>query len=145
MPSATTGSYCRHAHTRPRNQSESGILIRSANSRRETSKWSIFPCFLYRMADIITAKTNTDTNTEQITNIRDFHFKIKCIKIHVSQEAARRYSYFHLYMCVFSYLCVSRLWPNEKRYRPEIWYKHSTRPYLKTGFLFFRKIDPEDR
>ena len=30
-------------------------------------------------------------------------------------------------------------WPNEKRYRPEIWYTHSPRPYLKTGFLFFQK------
>ena len=33
--------------------------------------------------------------------------------------------------------------PNEKRYRLEIWYTHSPRPYLKTGFLFFRESDPE--
>ena len=36
-------------------------------------------------------------------------------------------------------------WPNKKRYIPEIWYSHSTTPYLKRGFLFFRKIDPDDR
>ena len=48
------------------------------------------------------------------------------------------------YKYLFMYLChVS--WPNEKRYRPEIWYTRSHRPYLKTGFLFFRKNDPEGR
>ena len=29
-------------------------------------------------------------------------------------------------------------WPNEKRYRPEIWYTHSPRPNLKTAF--FEKV-----
>ena len=28
-------------------------------------------------------------------------------------------------------------WPNKKRYRPEIWYTHSLKPYLKMGFLVF--------
>ena len=40
-------------------------------------------------------------------------------------------------------LFVSRLLAKRKRYRPEIWYTYSHRPYLKTGFLFFRKNDPE--
>ena len=31
---------------------------------------------------------------------------------------------------------------NEKRYRPEIWYKHSPRPYLKTCFFVFSKKWP---
>ena len=46
-------------------------------------------------------------------------------------------------ICVylFVYLChVS--WPNEKRYRPEMLYTYSHRPYLKKRFLFFRKKWP---
>ena len=34
-------------------------------------------------------------------------------------------------------------WPNKKWYRPETWYTHSPRPYLKTAFLFFWKSDLE--
>ena len=49
--------------------------------------------------------------------------------------------YLFIYVCVFIYLChVS--WPNDKRFRPEIWYTYSHRLYLKTGFLFFRKKSP---
>ena len=37
-------------------------------------------------------------------------------------------------------------WSNEERYNTEIWYTHSSRPYVKMFFfLFFRKSDPEDR
>ena len=44
-------------------------------------------------------------------------------------------------MCVFIYLGIyvcHASWPNEKRYRPEIWYTHSPRPNLKTAF--FEKV-----
>ena len=44
-------------------------------------------------------------------------------------------------ICVYSfkYLCHAS-WPNEKRYRPQIWYTYSHRPYLKTCFfVFFEK------
>ena len=35
-------------------------------------------------------------------------------------------------------------WPNEKWYRPEIWYTHYPRLYLKSIFFcFFQKRDPE--
>ena len=37
-------------------------------------------------------------------------------------------------------MCVTPPGPNEKRYRPEIWYTYSYRPYLKTGFCFFEKM-----
>ena len=37
------------------------------------------------------------------------------------------------------YLCHAS-WPNEKRYRPEIWYTYSHNPYLKSGFCFFEKM-----
>ena len=47
-------------------------------------------------------------------------------------------------MCVFMYLCHAS-WPNEKRYRAEIRYIYSHRPYLKTIFCFFRKNDPQGR
>ena len=49
---------------------------------------------------------------------------------------------------IFTYTCVGlwvfglygTSWPNEKRYRPEIWFTHSPKPYLKTFFFcFFRK------
>ena len=30
-------------------------------------------------------------------------------------------------------------WPNEKLYRPEIWFTHSPRPNLKMGFMVFSK------
>ena len=36
-------------------------------------------------------------------------------------------------MCVCVYLCHAS-WPNEKRYRPEIWHTYSHWPYLKTSF-----------
>ena len=42
---------------------------------------------------------------------------------------------------LFVYLCHAS-WPNEKRYRPEIWYSYSHWSYLKTGFLFFSKKSP---
>ena len=43
--------------------------------------------------------------------------------------------YFFVYL--FMYLC--HVWPDEKRYRLEIWHTHSHWPYLKTIFCFFRK------
>ena len=53
-----------------------------------------------------------------------------------------------LYMWVCDSVCLSvytaPFGHNEKRYEPEIWYTHSPRSYLKTGFLFFRKNNPED-
>ena len=41
-----------------------------------------------------------------------------------------------VYVCIylFMYVCHAS-WPNEKRYRLEIWYTHSPRPYLKTAFF----------
>ena len=48
--------------------------------------------------------------------------------------------YVCMYLCIYS--CPASR-PNEKRYRPEIWYLHSPRPNPKTGFLFFRKSDTE--
>ena len=53
-----------------------------------------------------------------------------------------------VYVCmyVFIYGCIyvcDASWPNEKRYRPEIWHTYSYWPYLKTGFLFFRS-NPRD-
>ena len=48
------------------------------------------------------------------------------------------------YVCMYLFMYLSHAsWPNEKRYRPEIWYKYSHGRYLETGFLFFRKNDPE--
>ena len=49
-----------------------------------------------------------------------------------------------VYVCinVFIYLCIylcHASWPDEKRYRPEIWYTYCHRPYLKTYFMFFSK------
>ena len=49
-------------------------------------------------------------------------------------------------VCVCIYLCICLChvsWPNEKRYRPEIWHTYSHLPYLKMGFLFFRR-NPRD-
>ena len=40
---------------------------------------------------------------------------------------------------IFLYVCHV-YWPNEKRYRPEIWHTYSHWPYLKVGFLFFDQI-----
>ena len=54
------------------------------------------------------------------------------------REAGREYSYFHLYMCVCIHVCHAS-WPNDDRYRPDIWYTHSPGPHLKTGFCFFEK------
>ena len=57
------------------------------------------------------------------------------------RAADRGYSYFHLYLlmhflCVYvSFYVCHASWPNEKRYRPEIWYTHSPRPNLKTAFF----------
>ena len=47
----------------------------------------------------------------------------------------------YLFVYLFVYLCHAS-WPNEKRYRPEIWYSYSHWSYLKTGFLFFSKKSP---
>ena len=44
----------------------------------------------------------------------------------------------YMWVCGFVGLYETS-WPNEKRCRPEIWYTHSPKPYLKTGFLFFTK------
>ena len=49
------------------------------------------------------------------------------------------------FTCIFVYLFVYVChvsWPNEKRYRPEIWYTYSHWPYIKTGFLFFSIKSP---
>ena len=54
------------------------------------------------------------------------------------QAASRSYSYFHLWMCLWVGLYETS-WPNEKWFRPEIRYTHSSRPYLKMFFLFFEK------
>ena len=50
------------------------------------------------------------------------------------------FSLVYVFIHVFIHLChASR--PNEKRYRPEIGYTYSHRPYLKHGlFVFFEKI-----
>ena len=41
------------------------------------------------------------------------------------------------YVCLLVYVSVRRLLANnDKRYRPENWYAHSPRPYLKNSFLF---------
>ena len=42
-------------------------------------------------------------------------------------------------ICLFIYLYYAS-WPNEKRYRPEIWHTYSHWPYLKTGFFFVFSI-----
>ena len=47
-------------------------------------------------------------------------------------------------ICVFIYV-LHASWPNEKQYRPKIWYTFSQRPYLKTFFFFFfLKNHPDD-
>ena len=48
------------------------------------------------------------------------------------------YSFVYLTVCVFNFLCHAS-WPNQKRYRPEIWYTFSPRPYLKMGIFVFSK------
>ena len=53
-----------------------------------------------------------------------------------------------VYVCVCMYLLIYVChvsWPNEKRYRPEIWYTYSHRPYLKIFFCFFEKMTIEGR
>ena len=55
------------------------------------------------------------------------------------------FSLVYVFMYVFIYLFVSRLLAKRRRYRPEIWYTYSLRPYRKMSFLFFRKNDPEGR
>ena len=43
-----------------------------------------------------------------------------------------------VYVCIYLFIYVCHgSWPDERLYRPEIWYTYSHRPYLKTGFLFF--------
>ena len=59
------------------------------------------------------------------------------LQINMRRAAGRGYSYFHSHMCVSMYNVFHASWPNEKRYGPEIWYTHSTLPYLKTVFSFF--------
>ena len=47
-------------------------------------------------------------------------------------------------LSVCGFVCLyGTSWPRDKRYRLEIWYTHSPRANLKTGFLFFRKSEPE--
>ena len=42
------------------------------------------------------------------------------------------------FTCTIVFVCLCHAsWPNEKRYRPKIWYTCSPRPHLKTVFLFF--------
>ena len=57
-------------------------------------------------------------------------------------EASSRSRIF-LYSLVNMLVCESvfttHFGHNEKRYRPEIWYMHSPRPYLKMGLYFFLK------
>ena len=77
---------------------------------------------------------NTLWNKINISNMKQLYI----IKNHVRRAAGRGYSYFHLYMCVCMYL-LHASWPNEKRYRPEIWYTRSPRPHLKNGFFVFSK------
>ena len=71
-----------------------------------------------------------------------YEYRMKVFNIHVSV-----FSLIHLYICgsVCLSVCTAPFGHTEKRYRPEIRYTHSPRPCLKTGFLFFRKNDPEDR
>ena len=67
------------------------------------------------------------------------------VKIPVRRAAGRGYSYFHLYvflrLYLFIYVCHAS-WPNEKRYRPEIWYTHFPRPYLKMAFFVYSRRWP---
>ena len=58
------------------------------------------------------------------------------IKILVRREVGRGYSYFHLIICLCIYVCHAT-WPNQIRYRPQIWYTYSHRPYLKMVFFCF--------
>ena len=72
---------------------------------------------------------------------------IDVFKIHVRRAAGRG---FPIFTCKYVWLCLSvctpPFGPTEKRYRPEILYTHSPRPYLEMGFLLFfeKKNDPED-
>ena len=46
-------------------------------------------------------------------------------------------------ICVYLFICLCHVsWPIEKRYKPEIWYTYSHRPYLKTCFSDFSKKWP---
>ena len=46
-------------------------------------------------------------------------------------------------ICVYLFIYLRHAsWPNEKRYRLEIWYTYSHRPYLKTGFFCFSIKSP---
>ena len=48
------------------------------------------------------------------------------------------FSLVNMWLCLS--VCTAPFGHKEKRYRPEIWYTHSPRPYLKTSFfLFFSK------
>ena len=50
-----------------------------------------------------------------------------------------------LYVCIFVYVSIYLChlsWPNEKRYRPEIWHTYSHWPYLKTCFFVFSIKSP---
>ena len=45
-----------------------------------------------------------------------------------------------VFSCAWSYICVCFChtpWPDEKRYRPDIWHTCSHWPYLKTVFFYF--------
>ena len=64
------------------------------------------------------------------------------VKIHVRRAAGRgKFLFLLVYVCMYLcvYLCHAS-WPNEKRYRPEIGYSSSHRPYLKTVFFFVSSI-----
>ena len=40
---------------------------------------------------------------------------------------------------MYLFMCFTPPGQTKKLYRPEIWYTHSPRPHLSTGFCFFEK------
>ena len=68
----------------------------------------------------------------QIWGLKHDNFQIE-----IRQELIGMFLYSLVYMSVHVSGYVSNFWPIKERDIPEIWYTHSPRPYVKTGFVIF--------
>ena len=96
------------------NPKKHGIIVQFFASYSLTLKFCFNTIFPSRG---IWVKCNNLDNLLETLVIMGYH---PPFKIQVRGAAGRGYSYFHVYMCFCIYVCHAS-WPNEKRYRPEIW------------------------
>ena len=70
-------------------------------------------------------------------------FRVEYQNPHEASSRSRIFLNSLVYLCMYLFIYARHVsWPNEKRYRPQIWHTYSHWPYLKTGFFVFSIKSP---